>query len=227
MIEVSCLLRLEGVTKSFRAKPNPVEALRGVTLEIKAAEMVALMGPSGSGKSTALSLAGLMLRPTGGTVFLSGEPAPDDERGRARLRNSFVGTVHQSYAVIGDISGIANVEIPLEYASPRLPRGRRRELAREALGKVGLDEDVYSRRASSMSGGQQQRVAIARALVVGPRLILADEPTAALDGKLIGVIMGLLRDACKGGVGALIATHDERVASCCDRSLTLVDGAIV
>ena len=78
-----------------------------------------------------------------------------------------------------------------------------------------------------MSGGQQQRVAIARALVVGPRLILADEPTAALDGKLIAVIMGLLRDACRGGAGALIATHDERVASCCDRSLTLVDGAIV
>ncbi len=129
--------------------------------------------------------------------------------------------------MIGDISGIANVEIPLEYASPRLPRGRRRELAREALGKVGLGEDVYSRRASSMSGGQQQRVAIARALVVDPRLILADEPTAALDGKLIGIIMGLLRDACKAGAGALIATHDVRVASCCDRSLTLVDGAIV
>ena len=224
---MSCLLRLEGVTKSFRAKPNPVEALRGVTLEVKAAEMVALMGPSGSGKSTALSLAGLMLRPTSGTVFLSGEPAPDDERGRARLRNSFVGTVHQSYAVIGDINGIANVEIPLEYASPRLPRGRRRELAREALGKVGLGEDVYSRRASSMSGGQQQRVAIARALAMKPDIMLFDEPTSALDPELTGEVLHTMRELAAEHMTMIVVTHEMAFAREAAANVVFMENGVI
>ncbi len=223
---MNCLLRLEDVTKTFRSNPEPVEALRGITLEVHESEMVALVGPSGSGKSTALSIAGLMLRPTTGTVRLVGRAVPDDERGRARLRNSLLGTIHQKYVVVDDISGIANVEIPLEYALPRQPRQRRHDLARQSLGKVGLDEATSFRRASRLSGGQQQRVAIARAFVNNPRLILADEPTAALDGQLIDVVMGLLRSSCRNGAGAVIATHDERVASKCDRVVTLVDGVI-
>lgn len=223
---MSCLLRLEDVTRTFRGNAEPVEALRGITLEVHGSEMVALVGPSGSGKSTALSIAGLMLRPTTGTVRLAGKAVPDDERSRARLRNSFLGTIHQKYVIVDDISGVANVEIPLGYAVPRRSRRQRHDLARQSLGRVGLDEATSSRRASSLSGGQQQRVAIARALVNGPRLILADEPTAALDGQLIGVVMELLRDSCRKGAGAAVATHDERVASRCDRVVTLVDGVI-
>ena len=220
------VLEARNVSKVYGSGPVQVVALRNVCMSLFAGECVALMGPSGSGKSTLLSILGLIRRPTNGYVLVQGKKVGEDERSRARLRNQFFGYIHQEFAIIENESVEENVAIPLQYARVRLSRRERRERVRQVLEQVGLDWALH-KNASHLSGGERQRVAIARALINHPVVLLADEPTAALDGKAAQEIMHLLLSVRERGVSVLIATHDERIATRCDRVLHILDGQLV
>ncbi len=217
------ILEARNVTKIFGNGRAQVVALKNVCMSLFAGECVALMGPSGSGKSTLLSILGLICRPTEGHVLVQGEKVGDDERRRARLRNQFFGYVHQEFAIIENESVARNVMIPLQYANPRIKGQEYRRKVQQALEQVGLAW-AFNKNASHLSGGERQRVAIARALINQPTVILADEPTAALDGNSAQEIMELFLSIRERGASVLIATHDERVAKKCDRILHIVDG---
>ncbi|WP_017972613.1 ABC transporter ATP-binding protein [Actinopolyspora halophila] len=219
------LLRASGLSKTYGQGRLRVEALHEVSLSVESGEAVALMGPSGCGKSTLLSLLGLTLAATSGDLVIDGERAPTRERQRARLRNAFFGYLHQEFAIVEDDSVANNVTIPLEYARPRVSRRQRRERARRALDDVGLEWAPH-RKASELSGGERQRVAIARALVNEPGLVLADEPTAALDVATAQEVMTLLLAMRGQGTSVLMATHDPRVAERCDRVIGMEDGGL-
>ncbi|WP_019855419.1 ABC transporter ATP-binding protein [Actinopolyspora mortivallis] len=219
------LLKAAGLSKTYGQGRLRVEALDEVSLAVEPGEAVALMGPSGCGKSTLLSLLGLTLPATSGELFVHGEPVPTRERQRAWLRNEFFGYLHQEFAIVESDTVAANVTIPLEYARPRLRRRQRLERARQAVDSVGLGWALH-RRASELSGGERQRVAIARALVNEPGLVLADEPTAALDVATAYEIVTLLLSMRQRGTSVLMATHDPRVAERCDRILPMEDGRL-
>ncbi|MCL3776701.1 MULTISPECIES: ABC transporter ATP-binding protein [unclassified Actinomyces] len=201
-----------------------MDAVTDFSLTISPGDMTGLLGPSGSGKSTVLSLAGLLLRPSSGSITVNGTPAPTAERGRAALRGSTLAHIGQDFSVIGWMSAVDNAALPLEYSRPAVPRRRRRERALEALAQVGIDPDLARRPARTLSGGQRQRVAIARAMITRPAVILADEPTAALDTGTASAVMDLLENLRADGVGLLIATHDPRVAQRCTTTVSIVDG---
>jgi len=220
---MEAILEARHVSKIFHNGRMPVVALEDVGVRIFASECVALMGPSGSGKSTLLSILGLISRPTAGEVLVRGKPVGVDERSRARLRNQFFGYVHQEFAMIEDESVESNVVIPLQYADIRLKRPERRRKVQQVLEQVNLEWALH-KKAWELSGGERQRVAIARALVNEPMVILADEPTAALDGTSAQEIVQLFLAIRERGASVLVATHDERVAKKCDRVLHLVDG---
>jgi putative ABC transport system ATP-binding protein len=202
-----------------------VHALRGLHLTVRPGELVAVMGPSGSGKSTLLNLAGGLDQATAGKVRVAGEELGSLSRGAlAALRRRKVGYVFQDYNLIPSLTALENVALPLE-----LDRVRAKEAlaqAAAALGEVGLEE-VHDRFPDDLSGGQQQRVAIARAVVGGRRLILADEPTGALDSQTGEQVLALLRARCDGGAAALLVTHEARHAGWADRVVFLRDGAVV
>ncbi len=220
------VLEARNVSKVYGSGPVQVVALRNVCMSLFAGECVALMGPSGSGKSTLLSILGLIRRPTNGYVLVQGKKVGEDERSRARLRNQFFGYIHQEFAIIENESVEENVAIPLQYARVRLSRRERRERVRQVLEQVGLAWALH-KNASHLSGGERQRVAIARALINHPVVLLADEPTAALDGKAAQEIIQLLLSVRERGASVLIATHDERIAKRCDRVLHILDGQLV
>ncbi len=219
------LLRLRDVARSYRAGPLVVPALRGVSLDVGAGEFVGLVGPSGSGKSTLLHVCGLIDAPDAGSYALDGQ-----ETGRlspaawTRLRRERIGFVFQGFNLVPVLTAFENVEIPLLLSGT--PRGERRRRVREALEAVGLSAEA-GRRPDRLSGGQRQRVAIARALVKRPRLVLADEPTANLDGATAAQVLEVMR-AAGGAQGAtfLVATHDLRVTHHCDRTVALKDGVL-
>ncbi|NYH80585.1 putative ABC transport system ATP-binding protein [Actinopolyspora biskrensis] len=217
------LLQASGLSKTYGQGRLRVEALHEVSLSIESGEAVALMGPSGCGKSTLLSLLGLTLPATSGELVVNGALAPARERHRARLRNAFFGYLHQEFAIVEDDSVANNVTIPLEYARPRISRRQRRERARRALNDVGLEWALH-RKASELSGGERQRVAIARALTNEPHVVIADEPTAALDVATAREIVTLLLSMREQGTSILMATHDPRVADRCDRLIGMEDG---
>lgn len=217
------ILEARNVTKIFGNGRVQVVALKNVCMSLFAGECVALMGPSGSGKSTLLSILGLISRPTEGHVLVQGEKVGDDERSRAWLRNRFFGYVHQEFAIIENESVARNVMIPLQYANPRIKRQEYRHKVEQVLEQVGLAW-AFNENASHLSGGERQRVAIARALINEPTVILADEPTAALDGNSAQEVMQLFLSIRERGASVLIATHDDRVAKKCDRILHIVDG---
>ena len=219
------VLRVRGLTKHYGADATLVRALDGVDLEITEGELVAVMGPSGSGKSTLLQLAGGMDVPTSGTVEVRGRELSGLSRtGRARIRRHAVGYVFQDFNLVASLSALENVALPRELDGVRARRARRE--AEVALADVGLD-GLEDRFPGELSGGQQQRVAIARALV-GPRsLVLADEPTGALDQATSTEIASLLRSRCDSGAAGLLVTHDARVASWADRVVLLEDGQVV
>lgn len=220
------ILEASNVSKVYGRDSRQVMALGNVYLSISAGESVALMGPSGSGKSTLLSVLGLISRPTEGSVIIQGQEAGDSEYLRARLRNKFFGYVHQEFAIIENETVDRNVMIPLQYANPKPSRQERQSRIRLALEEVGLGW-ALKKNASQLSGGERQRVAIARALVNDPVVVLADEPTAALDSKTAQDVMTLILSIKARGASVLVATHDDRVAKRCDRIVRMVDGRLV
>jgi predicted ABC-type transport system involved in lysophospholipase L1 biosynthesis ATPase subunit len=223
----SPMIRTTDVAKSYGAAAAPVHALRGVSVEVRRGERVALLGKSGSGKSTLLNLLGGLDRPTSGHIEVGGRDLArmsGDELARHRLAT--VGMIFQSFNLIPSRTALDNVELPMIFAG-RPPR-ERRDLARRALEGVGLGARL-THRPAELSGGEHQRVAIARALVNKPAVLLADEPTGNLDSTSAGEVVALLTDHVhRHGTVLILVTHDEELArSCTDRVLRLRDGQLV
>jgi putative ABC transport system ATP-binding protein len=213
-----------GVTKAFEGGPQPVWALRGVDLEVHPGEFLALVGPSGSGKTTLLNLIGALDVPTAGELLVLGQPiASLSRRRRARLRLTSLGFVFQAYNLVPVLTALENVEFVLELQGVG---AERRDRARRVLEELGL-RDLADRRINELSGGQQQRVAVARAVATQPKLVLADEPTANLDGENAELLMHLMRDLReRHGMTFMFSTHDPRVVAHAVRVVTLVDGRV-
>ena len=218
------LIRVEGLSKTYRVGSDTVHALRGVNLEIRRNEYVAVMGPSGSGKSTFMNLIGCLDIPSGGQYWLNGQPvAGMAEEQLARIRNRELGFVFQSFNLLPRASALDNVALPLIYA--RVGRKERRERAAAMLERVDLGERK-DHRPNELSGGQRQRVAIARALVTHPALLLADEPTGALDSRTGEEIMALFGELHAQGQTLMLVTHEADIAAHARRVLFLKDGVI-
>ena len=219
------VLELRDVSKSYGQEAARVDALRGVDLAVGAGGMVAVMGPSGSGKSTLLTIAGSLEEPSSGEVLIDGAPLSRMSRNdKARLRRRTVGYVFQDFNLLPGLTVAENVALPLELdgVGARKARGA----AEQALDGLGLG-DRASRFPSELSGGERQRVAIARAVVGDRRLLLADEPSGALDSVNAEAVMRLIHEACKRGVAAVVVTHDAQLASWADRVMFLRDGRVV
>jgi putative ABC transport system ATP-binding protein len=213
-----------GVTKVFALGKQEVQALRGVDLQVREGEFLALVGPSGSGKTTLLNLIGALDVPTAGELTVLGQKVASlSKHARARLRLMSLGFVFQSYNLVPVLTALENVEFVLELQG--VTTGRRTR-AMEVLTELGLG-DLADRRISELSGGQQQRVAVARAVAARPKLVLADEPTANLDGVNAETLMHLMRGLCdRHGMTFIFSTHDPRVVAHATRVVTLVDGKI-
>jgi len=219
------VLELRGVARTHGDGATAVHALRSVDLRVHAGELVAVMGPSGSGKSTLLTLAGGLDGPTEGSVLVEGEDLEAaGAAGRARLRRTSIGYVFQAFNLVPALTAAENVALPRELDGVRRRDARREAVA--ALEELGLG-DLVDRFPDEMSGGQQQRVAIARALVGTRRLVLADEPTGALDSATGEDVLRLLRDRCDAGAAGVLVTHEARHAAWADRVVFLRDGVVV
>jgi putative ABC transport system ATP-binding protein len=218
------VIQANGLVKIYRMGEVEVRALRGLSLQVKRGEVIAIMGPSGSGKSTLMSILGCLDRPTSGEYILDGEKVSglsDDQL--AGIRNRKIGFVFQTFNLLQRTSALANVELPLSYAN--LPNDGR-ERAKQALRAVGL-ESRMKHRPAELSGGEQQRVAIARALVNEPAILMADEPTGNLDSKAGQEIMGLLLTLNRErNTTLIIITHDQKIAAQTQRIVRIRDGAI-
>jgi putative ABC transport system ATP-binding protein len=213
------------VSKRYGDEPNVVHALRAVDLSVPAGELVAIMGPSGSGKSTLLTIAGSLEEPSAGEVRVNGISLAGMSRNdRARLRRREVGYVFQDFNLLAGLTAVENVALPLELDG--LGRRAARAAALDALAQLDVAE-LAERFPDELSGGERQRVAIARAVVGDRHLLLADEPTGALDSVNGESVMRLLRAACKHGVAGLVVTHDAQLASWADRVVFLRDGHVV
>jgi putative ABC transport system ATP-binding protein len=222
---VSAILELTGVSRLYQRGSVEVVALADVSLSVEPGELVAVMGPSGSGKSTLLNLAGGLDRATAGEVYVDGtELSGLAPAALAVIRRSSVGYVFQDLNLVENLTAAENVALPLELGGTSARHSR--ALALETLGVVGLAGSA-GRFPDELSGGEQQRVAIARALVGTRRLILADEPTGALDSATGEEVLALLRQRCDAGAAALLVTHEARYAGWADRVLYLRDGALV
>jgi putative ABC transport system ATP-binding protein len=220
------ILEARNVSKVYGSNRIQVTALDNVSLQLNAGECVILMGASGSGKSTLLNILGLISKPTKGHIFIQGKEVPENDRNRSRLRNAYFGYIHQDYAIIENETVESNVMIPLQYASPLPERQERKSRVLQALENVGLDW-ALKKQPSELSGGERQRVAIARALVNNPVVILADEPTAALDSETAQSVMTLILSFKEKGAAVLVATHDDKVAKLGDRILRINDGRLI
>jgi putative ABC transport system ATP-binding protein len=221
----SPVLELRDVTRVHGQGETAVHALRGVSLSVAPGELVAVMGPSGSGKSTLLTLAGGLDSPTSGQVIVEGvQLATLGVKKLARLRRRSVGYVFQDFNLIPALTAAENVSLPRELDGVSARKARREAL--RALEEVGIPE-LADRFPDDMSGGQQQRVAIARALVGDRRLVLADEPTGALDSETGESVLRLLRARCDAGAAGVLVTHESRHAAWADRVVFLRDGVVV
>ena len=219
------VMALRGIHKTYRLGRHFVPALRGVDLDVRAGEMLALVGPSGSGKSTLLNLCGLMDWPDAGRIALRGQAVHElDETQATLLRRDALGFIFQGFNLVPVMTAAENVDYPLFLAG--VPAGERQRRVAEALAQVGLSEHA-DHRPDALSGGQRQRVAVARALVKRPALVIADEPTASLDSHSADTVLDLMRSLCHAqGAACLIATHDDRLTRRCDRVIRLLDGRL-
>jgi putative ABC transport system ATP-binding protein len=219
------VIELREVTKTYAVGDIAVHALRGVSMAVARGEYVAIIGASGSGKTTLMNILGCLDQPTTGSYRLNGLNVRGiDEDGLADVRNREIGFVFQSFNLIPRTSALANVELPLGYGG--LSRAERRARALSALAQVGLRDRVHHQ-PSELSGGQQQRVAIARALVTGPAMILADEPTGALDTASSAEVMGIFDELSAQGRTIILITHEQAVAAHAGRMIRINDGRIV
>ncbi len=218
------MIKLENITKIYQMGDSEVRALDGVSIHIKPHEFVSIIGPSGSGKSTLMNMIGCLDVPTSGRYWIDGvEGSKMSDNQLADLRNKKIGFIFQQYNLLSKLTAFENVELPLIYRG--IPATEREELVKKALEKVGL-LDKMNHKPTELSGGQQQRVSVARALSANPSLILADEPTGALDSKSGIEIMQMLHDLHKDGNTVVIITHDLSIAKQAERIITIRDGKI-
>ena len=222
---MAAMIYLKHITKTYHLESLDVPVLKGINLSIEEGEYVAIMGASGSGKSTLMNIIGCLDRPSSGQYFLAGQDLTtldDDEL--ADIRNQYIGFVFQQFNLLPKLTSLSNVMLPMIYAD--VDKSQRIEQATAALVQVGLSDRIQNR-PNQLSGGQQQRVAIARALVNHPALVLADEPTGALDSTTSEEIMNLLTELNQQGTTIAIVTHDANVAARTKRIIRMVDGVII
>ena len=218
------MIRLENITKVYKMGDTELHALDGVSLHIKPHEFVSIIGPSGSGKSTLMNMIGCLDIPTSGKFWIDGvEASKMTDNQLADLRNQKLGFIFQQYNLLTKLTALENVELPLIYRG--FPAAKREEMAKKALDRVGLLNKCHHK-PTELSGGQQQRVSIARALSANPSLILADEPTGALDSKSGIEIMQMMHDLHDEGNTIVIITHDLNIAKQAERIITIRDGKI-
>jgi len=222
---VAGVLELREVSKVYGTGAAEVDALRRVSLSVDAGELVAVMGPSGSGKSTLLTIAGSLEEPTGGQVLVAGTDLSGlSPNGQAKLRRRLIGYVFQDFNLLAGLTAVENVTLPLELDGVGMKAAR--PAGMRALEELGV-ADRADRFPDELSGGERQRVAIARAVVGDRQILLADEPTGALDSVNGQAVMRLLLAACQRGVAGVVVTHDAQFASCADRVVFLRDGRII
>ncbi|AWX95963.1 MULTISPECIES: ABC transporter ATP-binding protein [Streptococcus] len=218
------LIRLTNINKSYKNGDQELRVLKDIDLEVEEGEFLAIMGPSGSGKSTLMNIIGLLDRSSSGNYWLEGKEVSQlSEKKLAQVRNDQIGFVFQQFFLLSKLNALQNVELPLIYAG--VPSSKRKELAQQYLEKVELAERM-THLPSELSGGQKQRVAIARALVNTPAIILADEPTGALDTKTGEQIMQLLTELNNEGKTIIMVTHEPEIAAYAKRKIVLRDGVI-
>ncbi|HEM3674157.1 TPA: ABC transporter ATP-binding protein [Streptococcus suis] len=218
------LIKLTNINKSYRNGDQELRVLKDIDLEVEEGEFLAIMGPSGSGKSTLMNIIGLLDRSSSGNYWLEGEEVSQlSEKKLASVRNDQIGFVFQQFFLLSKLNALQNVELPLIYAG--VPSAKRKKLAKQYLEKVELAERM-THLPSELSGGQKQRVAIARSLVNTPAIILADEPTGALDTKTGQQIMELLIELNNEGKTIIMVTHEPEIAAYAKRTIVLRDGVI-
>ncbi|HRQ38817.1 MAG TPA: ABC transporter ATP-binding protein [Chloroflexota bacterium] len=218
------MIQMKNITKTYHMGTQEVHALRGVDLQVEKGEFVAIMGPSGSGKSTLMNVIGCLDAPTGGTYILDDvDVSQMSDSQQARVRNQRIGFVFQQFNLLARTTALKQVALPLMYGG--LNRAERIKRARMALEAVGLG-DRMDHKPDELSGGQQQRVAIARALATNPSIILADEPTGALDTTTGEEILGIFKQLNSQGITVVVITHDPDVAAVAQRTIWIRDGVI-
>ncbi len=219
------MIEVEGLRRSYAMGGSKLDALKDVSLAVEAGEHVAITGPSGSGKSTLLHILGCLDRPTAGSYRFAGrEVSALDEEERSRLRRYEIGFVFQFFHLLARLTALGNVEVPMLFAGVEVSERRRR--AALALESVGLAARM-DHRPDQLSGGERQRVAIARAVVMGPRLLLADEPTGNLDRASASEVMTLIERMSSEGLTLIVVTHDPAIAARAQRTIRMEDGAVL
>jgi putative ABC transport system ATP-binding protein len=220
------LVKLRNIRKIYKIGETQLEALKGINLDVKPGDFLAVMGPSGSGKSTLMNIIGCLDKPTAGEYFLEGiEISKYNKNQLAIIRNQKIGFVFQTFNLLPRTTVIENVELPLLYT--KIPHRKRKELAHQVLAQVGL-AGRENQRTNQLSGGEQQRVAIARALINNPTLILADEPTGNIDTKTGDEILNIFRNLNEGRkITVIVVTHDPHVAETAKKIIFLRDGEII